>query len=228
MNVNQWLTIVNLLFLCTFIKGQWLPLETALMKPLKNQAITHQMVRLTSNLGYNFLGLQMPAKDVDDNIQKQPDQSGQFNSGQIDIGGTEKLVPNLENADLKNAALDGAYLMWANLANANLEHANLKGADLSWANLSHSNLYRANLSGASLQGANLERANLEEANLSNANFVGTNLLWVNLKNANLAGTNLKKTFLTWANLEGAQYNNETQFPTDFNPLNYQMVKVQPD
>ena len=90
------------------------------------------------------------------------------------------LGTNLENADLENANLAGAYLEDANLEGAYLENANLEGAYLE----------NANLAGANLMGANLRGANLEDADLSGTNLGGAYLEYTNLENANLAGADL--------------------------------------
>ncbi len=63
----------------------------------------------------------------------------------------------LNDLNLREANLDGAYLVDADLSNmdlgrANLSRANLEGANLSGSDLSQTNLGRANLEGANLSG----------------------------------------------------------------------------
>ncbi len=73
-----------------------------------------------------------------------------------------------EQADLRRANLEGAYLCMADLQEANLKGANLQGANLWMANLQGADLRRANLEGANLRQANLQGARLEGANLEGA------------------------------------------------------------
>lgn len=109
----------------------------------------------------------------------------------------------LENANLSNANLVGAYLETANLYRANLSEANLVGV-----NLETSNLYRANLSRADLERTILSKANLERANLSQANLYRAILSEANLKGAILKGAkNLTPEQVKGAkNWEQATYN----------------------
>jgi hypothetical protein len=83
-------------------------------------------------------------------------------------------VPNLANAHIPKARLNGADLIAANLTDATLSGAeliltNLMGADLRGANLTGAKLIQANLSGAMLIGTNLSGADLGDlANLRGA------------------------------------------------------------
>ncbi len=113
-----------------------------------------------------------------------------------------------EQADLRRANLEGAYLCMANLQEANLKGANLQGANLWMANLQGADLRRANLKGANLRQANLQGDRLEGANLEGAYLWMANLQEANLKGANLQGANLWRANLQGAdlllaNLEGA-------------------------
>ncbi|MBW4564104.1 MAG: pentapeptide repeat-containing protein [Mojavia pulchra JT2-VF2] len=91
----------------------------------------------------------------------------------------------------------------AELGNADLQGVNLKGSDLSYADLSE-----ANLSDANLRGTDLSFTDLSQANLNNADLRGALLISANLRLANLAG----------ANLEKADYDHNTHFPQDFDPV----------
>ncbi|MDJ0532939.1 MAG: DNA translocase FtsK [Xenococcaceae cyanobacterium MO_207.B15] len=84
-----------------------------------------------------------------------------------------------------------------NFRRENLSNANLFEADLQGINLSH-----ACLVGADLRGANLIRANLAEADLRDSC-----LIEADLRGANLQGTKF----------EGAIYDEDTEFPDDFDP-----------
>ncbi len=137
-------------------------------------------------------------------------------------------VPDLSQADLSEADLEGADLHEANLSGADLEgadlqEANLTGAtlmyaQLSLANLTRVNLYKADLRGATLRGANLRAADLigaeateadfseatlDGADVSGADVVEAKLHGSHLSEANLAGTDLHRAELTGANLSRA-------------------------
>lgn len=84
------------------------------------------------------------------------------------------------------------------LQNANLRDAYLEGVDLRGAKLK-----KANLEGAFLRGAILNGANLVGAKLKGANLASTQLGWTRLENADLAGTNLESAILQDVNLAGA-------------------------
>lgn len=121
----------------------------------------------------------------------------------VDLG-YEKLI-NEENknyktlywVDLRNAHLEGAFLIGsilkkADLKDASLIRADLRNADLEKARLYDANLRKADLKGANLKGANLHNSNFESANLSSvkldsANFSGANLLNAKLYNSDLRG-----------------------------------------
>ncbi|MEH2393544.1 MAG: pentapeptide repeat-containing protein [Nostoc sp.] len=91
----------------------------------------------------------------------------------------------------------------AELSDADLQNINLKGSDLSYADLSE-----ANLSGANLRGTDLSFADLSQANLKDTDLRGTLLMSANLCQADLKG----------ANLEKADYDRNTHFPQDFDPV----------
>ncbi|MEH1790587.1 pentapeptide repeat-containing protein [Nostoc sp.] len=91
----------------------------------------------------------------------------------------------------------------AELGNADLQSINLKGSDLSYADLSE-----ANLSSANLRGTDLSFADLSQANLKDADLRGALLMSANLRQASLKG----------ANLEKADYDCNTHFPQDFDPV----------
>jgi uncharacterized protein YjbI with pentapeptide repeats len=74
------------------------------------------------------------------------------------------------------------------------------------------NLQAINLSGADLRGANLFVADLRQANLGGANLEG-----VDLGGAKLHGADLRRANLDGADLRGAKYNEDTIWPTNFNP-----------
>jgi uncharacterized protein YjbI with pentapeptide repeats len=141
---------------------------------------------------------------------------------------------HLPRAQLQNAKLEGAYLMFAqlqaadlfdaqlqaanlsfaklqaaNLSNAQLQAANLWYAQLQAADLLGAQLQAANLEGAQLQAADLRTAELQAANLSRAQLQAAELRYVQLQAANLEATqlqaaNLRDAQLQAANLEATQ------------------------
>jgi Pentapeptide repeats (8 copies) len=127
-----------------------------------------------------------------------------------DLAKADLIMPNLGEADLRDADLSGANLGVADLVRANLSRADLSGAnlgesdlrdaDLSRASLGGANLVRANLIGADLTKACLRWANLSRANLSRANLGEADLRGAPLIEADLRGANLGQANLCWAQL----------------------------
>ncbi len=118
------------------------------------------------------------------------------------------LIPDLENANLKYAQLNGANLIEAHLVRANLLGVQLEGADFTHAQLEKTNLSHARLKGAylisvNLKGADLFKAQLDDSNLSASNLEGANLEKVQLNRAELEETELKDASLAEAILENA-------------------------
>lgn len=99
----------------------------------------------------------------------------------------------LNDAQLEDAALQGADLRSSKLRGASLVDANLEGAVLSG----------ADLSGAWLMGANLRGADLTGAHLGEVRFSWADLTGANLSGAELANAVLEETILVDANLDGA-------------------------
>ncbi|QSV53966.1 MAG: hypothetical protein HEP80_08835 [Dolichospermum sp. UKL201] len=161
------------------------------------------------------------------------------------------VITNLSGVDLTGVCLDGANLTKANLSGAslhevcvdnqiiktrkeviitslqkailteaNLENANLRGVDLRGANLTGANLKGSNLTGADLRRADLTQADLRGSNLAGCRIRDTNFSKVDFRNTDLTNT---KTNLTGANFKGAYYNDETKFPTEFDPKTKKMI-----
>ena len=128
---------------------------------------------------------------------------------QADLREADLNYANLKNADLSNADLRESSLIRTELSGANLSRANLAGADLSRANLAIAQLRESNLTGACLIKACLTSANLTKVDLSYANLTG----------AYLIGVDLSKT-----NLKGSFYDEETCFPSDFDPVSAGMLR----
>ena len=127
---------------------------------------------------------------------------------------------NLYRADITRAYLRRANLIWADLTGADLSGANLTGADFRGADLTG-----ADLSGADLTGADLSGADLTGADLSGADLIGADLREADLRGADLRGADL--THWLWKNtdLKSARYDDKTQFPEDFDPVESGMKKA---
>jgi uncharacterized protein YjbI with pentapeptide repeats len=110
---------------------------------------------------------------------------------------------NLRGANLAGALLSGAYLQETDLSSARLLGANLDGAYMLKAKLNWANLKGANLQGAILDGAYLYSADLRDTKLTQANLRGVDLREANLSGADLIEADLRKANLTDADLRKA-------------------------
>jgi uncharacterized protein YjbI with pentapeptide repeats len=129
--------------------------------------------------------------------------------------------PDLTNADLrgaklegynfKDACMEGVRLHEAKLVNANLENANLKNAKIQYANLQSAKLAGANLRGVNFMESNLQGVDLEKADLQGAQFNED----VMFAQANIKGADLRNTTGLMAHqFKGAKFDQTTQFPDD--------------
>ena len=126
------------------------------------------------------------------------DDCGEYNS----INNTEyNCECNEETWESYYSYMIGCWLPNADLQNADLKWANFEGAYLVGADLRYAQMVTTKLSGANMVNANLVNAKLNWANLKDANMVGTDLRYVELENANLQGTNLEGANLVNANLK---------------------------
>lgn len=146
----------------------------------------------------------------------------QFHKAQLERAFLEKH--SLSQADLREADLNYANLKNADLSDTDLRESSLIRTELSGANLSRANLASADLSRANLAIANLQGANLTGACLNKACLTAANLDKVDLRYANLTGTYLIGVDLSQANLNGALYDDDTDFPPDFDPINAGMLQ----
>lgn len=92
--------------------------------------------------------------------------------------------------NLKNAQLQGIYLVGSNLGGANLVRAELGGANLEDANLGGADLVRADLRGADLRGTDLRGADLKAADLRGADLSAANILGADMRGAKLKGAKM--------------------------------------
>lgn len=123
------------------------------------------------------------------------------------------VVPDLTDAELVDADLEGILLDRGDLRSVNLQGAKLNGASLrdatlmgavlNDASLSEANLHNTNLSYSHIVATDFQFAELSRANLYLANGVGASLRWANLMGANLNKASFEKADLRDANLSGS-------------------------
>lgn len=148
---------------------------------------------------------------------------------------------NLQRADLRKAILYGADLQGKKLQVSKgyglqlsvLREANLQGADFSCAKLCRARFQKANLGMVNFRSANLSKADLQETSLQKANLYGADLQGANLQGADLSRANLRNTDLRNSNLQKASlldalYDEKTQFPKNFNPINAGVRLIAPN
>ncbi|MGB5713217.1 MAG: pentapeptide repeat-containing protein [Waterburya sp.] len=153
----------------------------------------------------------------------------QYSSGKRQFPKAQLQRADLEEKSLSQVCLKEANLSYSNLKNADLSDADLRESSLIRAELSGANLRRANLAGADLSRANLAIAELKEANLTGACLnkaclISAKLIQVDLSYANLTGTYLMGVDLSKTNLKGSFYNDETNFPSNFDPVSAGMLQ----
>ncbi len=127
------------------------------------------------------------------------------NLREADLGGANLREADLSDTDLSRADLRGvelceAYLVGAILSSAELCEAHIVGADLR-----HSDLSRVNLREADLSGADLRLADLREAVLGRANLIGANLVAANLTRADFTRADFTRADFTRADFTGSKY-----------------------
>jgi hypothetical protein len=108
-------------------------------------------------------------------------------------GTTDLSGADLRHADLTGAVLSGTHPDDPTPLAANLNEADLGGARLIFADLSHTYLIGANLRGADLSGATLTGARLRDADLRDAHLMRADLRGVDLRGARLAGAHIDGT-----------------------------------
>jgi uncharacterized protein YjbI with pentapeptide repeats len=113
-----------------------------------------------------------------------------------DLSGLNAPLGQLQGLDLS-----GAYMYWASLADADLSFANFSNADLRGAALD-----RAKCTSTSFRGCNMGRDNLGGRTI--------------LRGADLSTADLRDTIL-----DGAVYDDDTRFPTRFDPTRHGMTHI---
>jgi uncharacterized protein YjbI with pentapeptide repeats len=129
-----------------------------------------------------------------------------------DYGWVESL--HLEGADLREAHLEGVYLIGTHLERADLREAHLEQATLNQAHLEGAYLIEAHLEKATLSEAHLEGADLRGAHLEGAYLIGTHLERAVLFEAHLEGADLRGAHLEGAYLIGTHLEGRTYAPDD--------------
>jgi uncharacterized protein YjbI with pentapeptide repeats len=130
-----------------------------------------------------------------------------------------------DGADLRGAFLIYAPLNGASLHRAKLTEATLSSADLRGTNLNWVDLRRANLQSADLRGARVIYSELQRANLRDANLIGVDLGLSDLSNVDLRGADLLNADLETSDLKGARYDEQTRWPSGFDPVKAGAVLV---
>jgi uncharacterized protein YjbI with pentapeptide repeats len=147
-------------------------------------------------------------RDAQISALKKPDWSRPQSTRVLDLRNANLQGSFLVGASLENARLQSAGLSLAQLQGASLPSAQLIGSDLRWAQLQGANLFGAemqwtDLRKAQLQGADLENAMLQSANMERAQLQGANLRRALMQGADLFGARLKGVNLEWAQLQEA-------------------------
>ena len=118
-----------------------------------------------------------------------------YNAGERNFAGI-RLFPGscresvLEDADLSNIMLSGAYLPRIKLSLANLRNSNLSGAYMPGAELIETDLHETDLTGANLQDACLSGTDVARSLL-----IATNLRGAKLEGADFTEVDLSESIL---------------------------------
>lgn len=140
-------------------------------------------------------------------------------------------ISALENLNERKVDLSGIKVTNAFLAKINLQKAILYSSDFSNANLTNANLNQAQLSYAKFLSSQLTGIKLKKANLISADLFGSDLKNADLSEAYLTSANLNAADLRGVKLQGTQlqtaiYDHRTIFPSNFNPQEQGMRKVE--
>ncbi len=145
----------------------------------------------------------------------------------ISLNGSDLMWAWMDKIQLPRADLRNCRLTRASLGEANLQEAGLEGVEAWGANLTKARLEKAHLDDVQFHGAVLIDARLDRSDLRGANFYGADLTGASLKGTNLRSSGgpgeaprptdlsgVKKGSLVPEQLEGAEWDNQTLFPTD--------------
>lgn len=138
------------------------------------------------------------------------------------LEGEEGLLAGevLVRANLSEAPLSGANLVYTNFSIANLSRANLSDTVLAYNKLLGTNLYRANFTGARILNAEFQKANLVWANFRDAIIKDVFFAQIDLSKADFRGAIIKdckfqEVNLTMATLTGVDFSGNEILGVDF-------------
>ena len=129
---------------------------------------------------------------------------------------------NLQASFLSEASLKSANLFKANLSFADIIESHLESADLSYADLRDTEFIKVKLNGVRFDYANLRNATWIESNITGATFKESNLIGANLVEIGKIPNNPPDQFQT------IRYNEETQFPKNFDRSKIQCCYIASD
>ena len=136
-----------------------------------------------------------------------------------DFSNTFMNNPNLRHADLQSTTWYQAYI-----TNGKFHFANLAGSDLSFAIFSNAKMNDADLRQTTIESTDLYKAKLIRADFRNATFSNqVNVFLAEMSNSDLRGADFGDTDLSATFLYGAKYDENTIFPSGFDPSTANMV-----
>ena len=142
----------------------------------------------------------------------------------IDYGDIFKPGVDLANRCLYKAKKDRARLMNANLSLADLSKSVFHCANFEGANLTGTIFKDATLDGSKFINVTTNNnTDLTYTYLNGAIFDGEFGYNTNLKKANIMGADFKNTDINNLDLRGAIYNDYTEFPTGFDPIEQGLI-----
>jgi uncharacterized protein YjbI with pentapeptide repeats len=138
---------------------------------------------------------------------------------------------NLYYTDFRSANLGGAKFHKALLDQADFHKANLTKADFSKAIIQDVSFVDVSLSGADfrnaeLYGVDFRHASLQGARFNSVDFHGSDLRDANLHGSDLRDANLEFSDLTGADLNRSFYNDETNWPSQFDVTRSGAIKCE--
>lgn len=154
---------------------------------------------------------------------------------------------NFTKANLKRANLQGLTLQFGTAGSVNhrtifygadLSHANFSGARIN-GDFREANLFKANLSNTLITLSDFKEAKFENTRFNGSKIYGsdlsghdfrlislpTSILDSNLSGCNFQGVDLSSTELDENDLSGANFDDQTKFPPNFNPKKAGMINV---
>lgn len=136
-----------------------------------------------------------------------------------DFSNTFMNNPNLRHANLQGTTWNQAYI-----TNGKFHFADLSGSDLSFGIFSEAKMYDADLRQTTIESTDLYKAKLIRVDFRNATFSNeVNVFLAEMSNSDLRGTDLGDTDLSATFLYGAKYDENTIFPSGFDPSSANMV-----